>query len=472
MKKFIVMAVVLLSAFNASAQDDPVVMRINGQPVPRSEFEYSYNKNNAEGVIDKKTVDEYVDLFVNYKLKVQAALDAQLDTTEAFKKEFANYRDQQIKPAVIDDSDVEKLAQQIYKETQERVDNNGGMLKLSHILLLVRPNDDETRRVTMKTRIDSIYQALKGGADFADLATRFSQDLGSASKGGELPWVQKGQTYKEFEDKAYALQPGEISEPFLTQAGYHVVLLKEKANFFPYDSVHADILRFIDRRGLRNKLINDKLNELAQQSNTTAEEVLAAKRQEMENADLDLHYLIQEYHDGLLLFEISNAEVWGKAANDDAQLEAFFNKNKKKYRWDNPRFKGIAYYTRDAKDVKAVKKAVKNVPFDDWAETLRTTFNNDSILRIRVEKGYFKKGDNTLVDRNVYKVNTEVKEKKDYPNKATYGKVLKAPQSYKDVKGQVTADYQEILEKEWVAALRKKYTVEVDKSVLATVNKH
>ena len=53
----------------AFAQDDPVIMTINGQPVNRSEFEYSYNKNNSDGVIDKKTVDEYVDLFVNYKLK-------------------------------------------------------------------------------------------------------------------------------------------------------------------------------------------------------------------------------------------------------------------------------------------------------------------------------------------------------------------------------------------------------------------
>ena len=74
------------------AQNDPAIMTINGQPVSRSEFEYSYNKNNADGVIDKKSVEEYVDLFVNYKLKVQAALDAKLDTLKSFKQEFLTYR--------------------------------------------------------------------------------------------------------------------------------------------------------------------------------------------------------------------------------------------------------------------------------------------------------------------------------------------------------------------------------------------
>ena len=472
MKKNFILVAMMSIACSVFAQNDPTVMTINGQPVPRSEFEYSYNKNNAEGVIDKKSVDEYVDLFINYKLKVQAALDAKLDTLSSFKSEFASYRDQQIKPAIIDDSDVEALAHKIYNETKERVDGSGGLVKLSHILLQLRPSDDEAKKTAVKTRIDSIYAELKKGADFADMARRFSQDPGSARKGGELSWVQKGMTYKEFEDVAYALQPGEMSEPFLTQVGYHIVFQHERANFFPYDTVHADILRFIDRRGLRNKLITDKLDSLSKANNTTADEILAAKREEMESQDLDLHYLIKEYHDGLLLFEISNREVWGKTAQNEAPLASFFKKNKKKYRWDEPRFKGIAYYTRDAADIDAVKKAVKNAKFDDWAEILRTTFNNDSVLRIRVEKCYFKKGDNALVDHNVFKKDTLVKERPGYPYMETFGKVLKAPEEYIDVKGQVTADYNEMVEKKWVEDLRKKYKVVVDKDVLKTVNKH
>ena len=81
------------SSMALAQQADPVVMTINGQPITRSEFEYSYNKNNAEGVIDKKTVDEYVDLFINYKLKVMAAQAAKMDTARSFITEFATYRD-------------------------------------------------------------------------------------------------------------------------------------------------------------------------------------------------------------------------------------------------------------------------------------------------------------------------------------------------------------------------------------------
>ena len=81
-------------------------------------FEYSYNKNNTDGVIDKKSIRDYVDLFINYKLKVQAALDAKLDTLSSFKQEFMTYRDQQVRPTMITDADVEAEAQKIYKENK------------------------------------------------------------------------------------------------------------------------------------------------------------------------------------------------------------------------------------------------------------------------------------------------------------------------------------------------------------------
>ena len=124
-------------------------------------------------------------------------------------------------------------------------------------------------------------------------------------------------------------------------------------------------------------------------------------------------------------------------------------------------------------DVKAVKKAVKGKPFNEWAEVLRTTFNADSVTRIRVEKGIFKQGDNALVDNKVFRKDVKVEPVKDYPIDATYGKVLKkGPQEYADVKALVVADYQDMLEKEWVAELKKKYKVVVNQEVLATVNKH
>jgi peptidyl-prolyl cis-trans isomerase SurA len=475
MKLNLLLAGMLLCSGAAFAQtDDPTIMTINGQPVSRSEFEYSYNKNNSEGVIDKKSVDEYVDLFVNYKLKVLAAQDAGLDTLSSFKKEFASYRDQQIRPAVITDADVENAAYKIYSETKHRVDSLGGLYRVSHILLLVGQKASPDVQAAAKARIDSIYNVLEHGGDFAELARKFSDDKGSAARGGELPWIQKGQTFKEFEDNAFALKKGEISKPFLSPAGYHIVLMKDHQMFFPYDSVHKDILRYIKSYSIREKIIDEKLDSLAKAAvpQVTPDKVLEQKRLAMEANDPDLKNLIREYHDGLLLYDISNRTVWDKASKDEAGLASYFKKNKKKYRWDAPRFKGIAYHVKQADDVKAVKDAVKNVDFTKWADVLRQTFNNDSVIRIRVEKGIFKKGDNALVDKEIFKKDTVVTTVKNYPINAVYGTLLKAPKDYQDVRAQVVADYQDQLEKDWVSALRKKYQVNVNKDVLATVNKH
>ena len=171
--------------------------------------------------------------------------------------------------------------------------------------------------------------------------------------------------------------------------------------------------------------------------------------------------------------ELTKPVMWDKAAKDEAGLANYFKKNKKRYTWDSPRFKGMAYHVKDQADVKAVKNSVKGLAFDKWAEKLRTTFNADSVKRIRVEKGIFKQGDNPLVDRDVFKKkDAKVTPNKDYPIDATYGKVLKAPKEYSDVRGQVVADYQDQLEKEWVAQLRKRYAFEVKEEVLKTVNKH
>lgn len=464
----------LIVASSAGAQTaDPVVMTINGKPVLRSEFEYSYNKNNSETVVDKKSVADYVPLFVNYKLKVLAAEAAGIDTTSAFRKEFLSYRDQQVRPSFINDDDVEAEARKIYKETQTRIDSNGGLVRPSHILLMLKQNATQAEQDAAKLRADSIYTALVKGANFADLARRLSDDKGSASRGGDISWVQKGQTVKEFEDVVFAMKKGELSKPFLSPFGYHIVKLMDKQNFFPYDTLRADIRRFIDQRGLRDHIVSQKLDSLAKaaQPATTVQSLLDKRADEMAAKDPALRNLIREYHDGLLLYEISNRFVWDKAAKDEAGLAAFFKKNRKRYAWTEPRFKGIAYNCKDAADVEAVKRSIKKVDFDDWAETLRKQFN-DSTLRIKVVKGIFKKGDNALVDREIFQVDTTYTAPKGYEHTAVFGKKLKAPKTYDDVRELVVADYQEYLEKQWIADLRKQYPVVLNEEALATVNKH
>ena len=472
MKRLFFLASCLAVQMTAFAQNnDPVIMTIAGEPVLRSEFEYSYNKNNTEGVIDKKTVEEYVDLFVNYKLKVAAALAEKMDTMTSYKKEYVGYRDQQVRPTLINEADVEAEARKIYNDTKNRVGPDG-LISPAHILLRLPQQAGNDEQIRVKNRADSIYNAIMAGADFAQLASRLSEDPGSKNNGGNIGQISRGQTLKEFEDAAFALRDGQVSKPVLSPVGYHIIKMLGHSPIPTYDSLRNDIHRFIDARGIRESIINGKLEQMVKATGLPQEQIMDQRADSLASADSEMKYLFKEYHDGLLLYEISNREVWEKASKDEAGLEAYFKKNKKKYVWDAPRFKGIAYHTRDIEDVQAVKKVLKGKAFSEWNEVLRSTFNADSVLRIRVEKGIFKMGDNPLVDKEVFGLDAKPTPLKNYPNDATFGTVLKAPKDMEDVRAQVVADYQDALEQGWLAVLRERFPVEVDKKVLETVNKH
>ena len=368
-------------AITAGAQtSDPVVMTINGQNVTRSEFEYSYNKNNGDEVIEKTTVEQYVPLFVNYKLKVAAALDARLDTLTSFKQEFAKYRDQQVRPTIVTSEDVENEARKIYDDRQKMIGDKG-LIRPAHILIRLAQKASSAAQDSAKARIDSIYACLRSGADFADLATRLSQDPGSAKRGGLLPWICIGQTLKEFEDVAFSLNKGETSKPFLSPVGYHIVKMTDRKQLEPYDSLRANIINFIEKRNLRDAIAQRKVSEMVKSSDgrLTVAEVMQQKADSLAKADEAMKYLIQEYHDGLLLFEVSNREVWEKAAADSVGQMKWYKKYRKK----------------------------------------------------------------------------------------RYGK-----KKFEEVKAAVAADWQDELEKRWVAALRKRYDVVIYDEVLKTVNKH
>ena len=300
----------LIGSMAYAQQSDPVVMKINGVPVTRSEFEYSYNKNNSEDVIDKKSVDEYVELFINYKLKVAAAYDAKMDTLKSFKKEFKMYRDQQIRPSFVEEQAIEAEAKEVYNKTLERIGDRG-LVKPAHILLHVKQDEDNAKLEAARIKADSLYQVLQKGANFAELAKKYSQDPGTAKNGGELPWIQPGQTFQEFEDAAYALKVGEMSKPVKSPVGYHIILMKDRKQLEPYDSLRENIRRFLEARGVREVVVDKKLDELvkASEGKLTKEDILAQREKELEAKDLNLKYLIQEYHDGLLLYEISNRTV-------------------------------------------------------------------------------------------------------------------------------------------------------------------
>ena len=365
-------------AITAGAQtSDPVVMTINGQNVTRSEFEYSYNKNNGDEVIEKTTVEQYVPLFVNYKLKVAAALDARLDTLASFKAEFAKYRDQQVRPTIVTSEDVENEARKIYDDRQKMIGDKG-LIRPAHILIRLAQKASSAAQDSAKARIDSIYACLRSGADFADLATRLSQDPGSAKRGGLLPWICIGQTLKEFEDVAFSLNKGEMSEPFLSPVGYHIVKMTDRKQLEPYDSLRANIITFIEKRNLRDAIAQRKVSEMVKSSDgrLTVAEIMQQRADSLAKVDEAMKYLIQEYHDGLLLFEVSNREVWEKAAADSVGQMKWYKKYRKK-RYGKKKYEEVkAAVTADWQDelekrwVDALRKRYDVVIYDEVLKTV------------------------------------------------------------------------------------------------------
>ena len=462
-----------LLIFSTFAQDDPIVMKIAGKPVPRSEFEYNYNKNNTDNVIDRKDLEEYVDLFINYKLKVQAAEDAKMDTAQSFIDEFHTYRDQQIRPLLVPAGAEDKEVRDYYDGLLKQLDGHDLRLP-AHIFLMVPQKSTEAEQAEKKTRIDSIYQALQAGADFAELAQKCSEDSRSAVRGGQLTWFGPGQLVPEFEKVMYDLKKGETSEPFLSSVGYHIVRLMDCKPLEPFDTLAPQIRRFLESRGMADRLAQQATDSLAKERGLTPEQLLDAETERLCAKDMELKYLVQEYHDGLLLYEISKTQVWDPAAADTVALQNYFKKNKKKYAWGVPHYYGMVYYAAQKEDVKKVQKLLKGVDESQWTARVRDAFNKDSVTVRMEQPRLYAKGEHATLDSLVFKVSEgKTRVRQGFPHAAVVGRVLKkAPQKWTDVGSQVVSDYQAECERQFVEELRRRYEVETYPDVIATVNKH
>lgn len=643
MKRTALLFCLTLGLTAAMAKDnEPILMTIGDKAITKSEFEYIWKKNNTNTTFDQQSFDEYVDLFVNFKLKVAEAEAQGLDTTKAFINELAGYRKQLVTPYLTDKDAEAWLAKQTYDRIREYVESShiligvapdatpedtlvawnkindvykqaisgnvdfadlarqysedgsreqGGYLgfvtgfrfiytfenilygtpigqisapmrtqfgyhivkvhsrrqapgryRSAHIMKKVDPTSDPEAKEAAKKAIFDLYEQLKGGADFAKLAQESSDDQGSSSRGGEYQLLFCGSLPIEYEDAVYKLKPGELSEPFQSSFGWHIVKALE---FLPYpsqeemmseissiinqderaqepqrrlvaklkqaydykvnESTRAAFIQAYDKlrltgdstgvKQLRNAVttlftlgdrtvsasqfvaylagkptainnLNKALDDFSQ------EEVLAYEDSRLEVKYPEFGHLMQEYRDGILLFEISNREVWDKASVDTKGLEAYFTSNKSNYAWDKPRYKGFVVHCADKKTAAGVKKMLRKLPADSVGVVLRRTFNTDTTMLVRVERGLYAQGDNGTVDSLVFK---QANTKKDprLPIPVLQGKLLKkGPEDYTDVRGLVVSDYQTYLEKQWLTTLRKKYTVSIDKAVAATVNKN
>lgn len=450
-------------------------MTVANEPITRSEFEYNFNKNNTEDVVDKKTVREYADLYAVYKMKVRAALDAKMDTISSFQKEFKHYRDMQIRPLLVPEVVIEQQCQDYYNGMLEMLGGKD-LLRPAHILVLVSQTATPQEQEAKRQLIDSIYNAITQGEPFERLALEKSDDTQSAREGGALPWIGPGNTLQEFEEVAYSLQVGEMSKPFLSSVGYHIIKMLDRKQLEPFDTLHPQIHRFMEQRGVHERLASHALDSISKkyEGKYTTEQILDIETERLCKENQELKYLVKEYHDGLLLYELCSTQIWEPAKTDTAGIEKYFKANKKQYQWDTPHFSGMMFYCKNQEDVKSVKKLLSKEKDDSkWISLVREHYNKDSVT-VRMDKRLFVKGTNNNVDALVFKVkNTEIKAIDGYPYVGYVGKILKkGPAKWTDVGAKVIQDYQKYREDEYVEKLRKQYPVVINEEALSTVNKH
>ena len=230
--KTFVLAAFVMSALVANAQsklDKQVLMTIGGQEVTVKEFTDVYYKNNLKSdVIEKKTVDEYLDLFTTFRMKVMEAERMKLDTSAKFQKELAGYRKQLAKPFMSSDNITEELLEEAYQRKLKDI-------RASHILIRCDKNAMPSDTLKAYNKALDIRKRAMKGEDFGDLAVRYSEDpsakdtpasdQGPARKGnrGDLGYFTVFDMVYPFETGAYNTKEGEISMPVRSDFGYHII---------------------------------------------------------------------------------------------------------------------------------------------------------------------------------------------------------------------------------------------------------
>ncbi len=202
----------------------PTLLKIDDQAVSADEFEYLYQKNNAtqeDSLWNRDKVQEYLDLYINFKLKVQEAQELGMDTSQAFKKEFETYKSQLAEPYLTPKNVSEKLVKEAYSRLNESV-------RASHILIMTEQYANPEDTLIAYKKIQDIRKKAVAGENFAALAQTYSDDPSGKINGGDLYYFSSLQMVYPFETAAYNTEKGKISKIVRTRFGYHILKIADK----------------------------------------------------------------------------------------------------------------------------------------------------------------------------------------------------------------------------------------------------
>lgn len=203
-------------------KSDSLVFSIDDTPVYKSEFLRQYRKNNQSSISNEKlSIADYADLYLKFKLKVQAAKNQGLDTMPEFVNEYKNYR-KQLADKYISNG---KVTDDMVKETYHRMVNE---VNVSHILIDFKPDAKPEDTLKAYNASIDILKMIDEGESFENLAVKFSKDPSVKNNKGNLGWFKFNKMAYPFETAAYKLDINEVSEPVRTKYGYHIILKNDE----------------------------------------------------------------------------------------------------------------------------------------------------------------------------------------------------------------------------------------------------
>ncbi|WP_162418402.1 peptidylprolyl isomerase [Cyclobacterium roseum] len=629
-------------------RDDPgssdYLIKIADTPSDKEEFVYILTKNrqNQEGALSRAEFEENFDLFIDYKLKVKHAIDLGLDQSEEFRTEFESFQKQLIKPYLLENDLQEGELRRVYHRMQE-------MVKASHILLQFPPNASSEDSIAVFRMAEKLKAAAENGEDFAELASlhsedpsaqtnkgnlgyftalqmvlpfeeaayslsvgaisepvlsdfgyhiirledrrpnpgqvrvshlllrvdpeqpesealaqrkiaelfekvqsnpeiwpelvsTYSEDAGSKSNKGLVPWFGVGSLVPEFEQAAFSLdEPGTISKPVKTQYGYHLLRLEDQRPVPPFEelmpTIKSRILRDSRSEMLRSQVMAQQKSKLGVRENSSLwkkieetvkssqgkaisellgnletaewkqdsliwsewkqaspqdfarflesqigsadslvqqpfefwyERFMTTLLSEWEAAQLyasnqEYRQLVNEYRNGMLLFELMNNEVWQKAVDDSLGQRDYFGEHREKYRWGE-RQPAFILKADAGKDLSEVKSWLSTQSYKEGLEeTVKKQFLSEDPLKFTIEQGVFEiSGKEILSDLNPAQSFHTISKDGETILLVTGEKIPAQGKAFEETRGKLIQDYQQFLEKKLMATLRDTYTIQIN----------
>lgn len=492
------------------AQQDSVLLRINGKQILRSEFEYKLNKDHKSD-LKGKLLKAYLNRYIDNQLKINVAECAGIDTTQTIREQLNDYSKQLVRAYLSNGQTDEDYARALYDKLSKRDDRRE--VQIVQIYKYLSQNASSRVIERVKNQMDSIYFVLQSRPQLFDQFVKHFSDR------KDTAWVAYLNQPEEIEQRIFALSANQFTEPFFSSKGIHIVKLISRRNIAPFEQLKDELIHQLDRsydkdekmglltyslenefhytpcqEGLRE--VQEKgetlktLFTLNGKSYTGSDFNRFAMAHPMEiNSQLDAFKarcildceskkLIQEhsefalrmklYRDNLLI--AAEDKIAMPVSPDSIVLREYFERHQSDYRWSSPRFDGAVLYSIDKKTGKKVRKILKKLPKQEWASLLATHFNQNTET-VRMEQGLFAEGDNKAVDQLAFKKEGYTPSEK-FPYTILVGRKRKRLTDYRDVFNQLSIDYINYMEQQWMEHLRVAGKVEINEEVLKTVNNH